>query len=412
MGTRAAPSYANLFMARKIDPKIIELATTLANGSNPILFFKRFLDDVFMVYRGPIDALHHFLTELNNIHPTIKFTMSHAFPNLKETQHLCECDQSITLPFLDTSCKIINGKIIVDLYRKETDRNQYLLTTSCHPAHVTKNIPFSLALRIVRICSLSEDRDKRLEELKSLLLTRNYKSKLIDAAIQKAIQIPRTEALKKVIKSKNSPRPVFAITFDPRLPSISGIVQRHWRTMVKDPHLSEAFPLPPLVSYRRPPNVRDKAIRSKVPPPPPLRPKRVIAGMKKCNRCPICPFVKEGKAVKAKASKAIVAINKPVDCQTNNAIYCISCKRCPQQYIGESDRTLQTRFSEHRGYVTNQKLQKATGYHFNLPGHSLADMEVTILEKIFNPDPQFRKAREKMFINEFNTKHKGLNRNS
>ena len=37
MGTRAAPSYANLFMARKIDPKILELATLLSNGANPII---------------------------------------------------------------------------------------------------------------------------------------------------------------------------------------------------------------------------------------------------------------------------------------------------------------------------------------------------------------------------------------
>ena len=43
MGTRAAPNYANLFMARKIDPKILDLATALNNGTNPILFFKRFL---------------------------------------------------------------------------------------------------------------------------------------------------------------------------------------------------------------------------------------------------------------------------------------------------------------------------------------------------------------------------------
>ena len=39
---------------------------------------------------------------------------------------------------------------------------------------------------------------------------------------------------------------------------------------------------------------------------------------------------------------------------------------------------------------------KATGDHFNLPGHRLADMEVTIIEKIFNEDPQFRKQREQM----------------
>jgi hypothetical protein len=183
MGTRAAPSYANLFMARKIDPKILELATLLTNGANPILFFKRFLDDIFMVYRGSVEKLHLFLTELNKLHPTIKFTMSHSFPNLSENQQTCNCDHSASVAFLDTSCQIINRRIIVDLYRKKTDRNQYLLTSSCHPAHVTENIPFSLALRIARICSFPEDRDKRMEELKSLLLARDYKNKLIDAAI-------------------------------------------------------------------------------------------------------------------------------------------------------------------------------------------------------------------------------------
>ena len=74
MGTRAAPSYANFFMARKIDPKILELATLLTNGANPIIFFKRFLDDIFMVYRGSVEKLHLFLTELNKLHPTSKFT--------------------------------------------------------------------------------------------------------------------------------------------------------------------------------------------------------------------------------------------------------------------------------------------------------------------------------------------------
>ena len=204
---------------------------------------------------------------------------------------------------------------------------------------------------------------------------------------------------------------MFAITFDPRLPSISGIVKKHWRTMVKDPHLSETFPLPPLVAYRRPPNIRDKIIRSKVPPPPPIRPRREVTGMKKCNKCPICPFVVQGKEVRATASDKVVTINKPVDCQTRNSIYCISCSKCAQQYIGETDRTLQARFSDHRGYVVNKMLKKATGNHFNLPGHTVSDMQVTILEKIHNKDVNFRKNREKMFIQQFNTKYKGSNQN-
>ena len=74
MGTRPAPSYANIFMAKKIDPKIESLAKSY-NFENPIKFFKRFLDDIFMLFRGSLNSLHTFLQDLNSIHPTIKFTM-------------------------------------------------------------------------------------------------------------------------------------------------------------------------------------------------------------------------------------------------------------------------------------------------------------------------------------------------
>ena len=40
----------------------------------------------------------------------------------------------------------------------------------------------------------------------------------------------------------------------------------------------------------------------------------------------------------------------------------------------------------------------------------MADMQVTILEKIHSPDPNFRKEREKMYIALFNTGYKGMNR--
>ena len=127
MGSRPAPSYANLFMAKRIDPKIIELATELNNGNNPIKFLKRFLDDIFMVYRGTLESLHNFMEELNKIHPTIKFTMSHTIPYQNEThnQTTCNCEASASLAFLDTSCQINNGQIIVDLYRKQIETSTY-----------------------------------------------------------------------------------------------------------------------------------------------------------------------------------------------------------------------------------------------------------------------------------------------
>ena len=80
------------------------------------------------------------------------------------------------------------------------------------------------------------------------------------------------------------------------------------------------------------------------------------------------------------------------------------------QYIGETERSLQERFSEHKQYVTTRQTSKATGLHFNLPGHSVSDMKVTILEKVHSQDPLVRKEREELYIRKFNTKYKGLNK--
>jgi hypothetical protein len=82
------------------------------------------------------------MEKINALHPMIKLTHNY---NLKEKSTV----------FLDTNVHIKNGKIVTDLYRKETDKVQYLLPNSNHPSHIFKNILFSLALRIVRICSLA-----------------------------------------------------------------------------------------------------------------------------------------------------------------------------------------------------------------------------------------------------------------
>ena len=224
-------------------------------------------------------------------------------------------------------------------------------------------------------------------------MERDYKPGLIDAAIEKARVIPRSEALKKVNTEKQSKRPVFVVTYDPRLPSISNIVQKHWRTMTKDPYLKQILQEPPLIAYKRPKNIKDLIIKAKIPPEQPNRPKRKISGMTKCKECPTCPYIKQGKKGRATAMNFTAEITDQVNCQTKNIVYCIGCKKCPVQYIGESQRSLQERIAEHRGYISNKHLSKATGQHFNLPGHQLSDMEVTILEKVRNNE-QFRKQRE------------------
>ena len=158
----------------------------------------------------------------------MKFTMQHTTPESEPEECRCQCQSSLSVPFLDTSCSLKNGKIIFDLYRKPTDRNKYLLPDSCHPDTCKENIPLSLALRITRICTEPDTRDKRYDELKQMLLDRNYRSGMVDSAIERARSIPRMEALQCVVKNKTNSKPSFAVNWDPRLPSISTIQQKQW----------------------------------------------------------------------------------------------------------------------------------------------------------------------------------------
>ena len=140
-----------------------------------------------------------------------------------------------------------------------------------------------------------------------------------------------------------------------------------------------------------------------------------MKGMKKCHKksdfgeCPSCPFINETKVVKSTANNFSVEINTEVNCQTKEIVYSITCKKCSVQYIGTSKKSLQDRFANHRGYVTNKDFSQATGRHFNSRGHSISDMTVVIVEKVYSEDEILRKERESHFIRKFNSKFKGLN---
>ena len=89
----------------------------------------------------------------------------------------------------------------------------------------------------------------------------------------------------------------------------------------------------------------------------------------------------------------------------------IECNKptCNKRYIGETERYICDRIYEHIGYIRTKKHEKATGHHFNLPEHSLANMTATILEKVKVNDQEYRKEREKYHIRKFNTFYSGIN---
>ena len=88
--------------------------------------------------------------------------------------------------------------------------------------------------------------------------------------------------------------------------------------------------------------------------------------------------------LKITISQKTVKLNARVDCTRKNTVYCIFCNKseCNQIYVGQSQRELKQRFSEHKTSVrTNSK--KVVGQHCNGPGHTIFNMEVAAIEQVF-----------------------------
>ena len=65
---------------------------------------------------------------------------------------------------------------------------------------------------------------------------------------------------------------------------------------------------------------------------------------------------------------------------------------------------------EHRGYISQKKLNQPAGYHFNLPGHSKADLMCMAIEQV-KPmeDPEILDIRESLWIESYDSVSFGAN---
>ena len=156
IGIKFAPPYAILFMAG-LEQKILN-----AFEEKPMIWW-RYTDDIFFIWERGEESLEKFLSKLNIFHPTIKFTAEYS----KEP-----------INFLDVNVRLVEGKLMTDLFVKPTDIQQFLDTSSSHPYHCKKGIRCSQALRLNRICSDNESFDKRCNDLEEWLMERGYYGKM------------------------------------------------------------------------------------------------------------------------------------------------------------------------------------------------------------------------------------------
>ena len=98
----------------------------------------------------------------------------------------------------------------------------------------------------------------------------------------------------------------------------------------------------------------------------------------------------------------------------------MTCKKCQKQYVGKTENTLYTRFSNTRSekkrkiHTPNRKtlpyLVHSYLVHYNLPDHTISDLTITGIEVIHNRQRPTILKRESFWINKLKTLHpNGIN---
>ena len=192
MGTRMAPSYANIFMGK------LEQQLLACTRKKPAIWW-RYIDDVFTLWNHGEESLNSFVEEINQAHPTIKFTTEWSRDSAS---------------FLDTTVKIVDGRIVTDLYVKPTDTHQYLAANSYHPRHCKEAIPYSQALLMRRICSSDEAfNNNRTTNLKEHLTRRGYDKTTIQQQIERAKHIRQEDALRPPAEKATNKRSPLVVSY-------------------------------------------------------------------------------------------------------------------------------------------------------------------------------------------------------
>ncbi|CAJ0956156.1 unnamed protein product [Ranitomeya imitator] len=230
MGSNMAPPYANIFMA-SFEETYVYTHSLFQKYS---IYWKRYIDDVFMIWKGDENLLLQFVSDMNSCVPNLTFSMQKS---------------TISINFLDTMITLeADGNLDVDLYCKPTDKNSLLHYSSCHPRHVKQSLPLSQYHRLSRIISNEGKQAIRHQEMSNKFLQRGYPLRTLQKA---RINITNKE------ENLGRQRIPFVSTFHPYLYKIKYCVLRHWDLLGKAyPNIRE-FKDKPIMCYKKPSNLRN-----------------------------------------------------------------------------------------------------------------------------------------------------------
>ena len=319
-----------------------------------------------MLWKGPRNPLEDFLNYLNEVHPSIKFEW-------KISKH--------KVSFLD--CNVIkeNNKLKIDVYQKLTDCHPYLDYTSAHPSHFKTSIPCSQALRLRRISDDQETLKNRIRQYSDYFVACGYRWSFVKKEMEKVLKIDRKNGLKKKEKRKESRIPL-VVSYHPDLPPLHRIINKHWPTLQSKKRLKKVFKNRPIVSYKRPRNLRDMLVKATFNYEESLWNNTMSCSP--CQRCSWYKNVEKTTVFRSRATGKEFQIHHSVCCKSSWIIYLAECKKYKIQYCGKAETKLNIRFNNNRKWLKDKMLTCELVHHFAThPNHDFEkDLSITIIEQL------------------------------
>lgn len=164
MGTNAAVTLANLYLAKLLDPLIMAWHK-LENGTSTgkIFYYQRFIDDLFIVWQGSLQSYQSFRKWLSHKLPqNIRLTFTDP-----ATQNVAFLDLNITF---DNYTK----KFHTSIYQKALNRYTYITPYSQHVRHVFTGFIKGELTRYSRLCTDPYSYEIIKGLFKQRLLNRGY----------------------------------------------------------------------------------------------------------------------------------------------------------------------------------------------------------------------------------------------
>ena len=307
----------------------------------PYLWWQ-YTDNIFFTWEHGEEKLKEFIDVLNKKHPTIKFIAEWS-----KTQ----------INFLDVTVPLENGNIKTDLYVKPIDTRQCLHSSSCHPCHCKKGIPYNQMLRLNWICSDSISFDRRCNDLERWLLDRGYKEKEVQKQVLRGRAICREDLLNREKALQQKTQIKFNLIYDPVFKNVRKILEELHLLLTPDQAHKKVFSEVPIIGFKNAKSLKDHFVRAVLPQLDTEDKSKPCEGAN-CS-CEVCESVKDTtKFKKAESEETFDILRGPLDCNSNNVIYPFECKKCQFKFLYVSNTVTKFRFRFNNYKSTHRKFRK------------------------------------------------------